>query len=86
MKSAMAAAQSKITFEETFDPFPSEDVFETDDSCMGQKYKELSKDLFGDTEERMIILIKEFKEATKKEMIEIPGCTIKCNVLYSVRY
>lgn len=78
MKSAMAAAQSKITFEETFDPFPSEDVFEKDDSCMGQKYKELSKDLFGDTEERMIILIKEFKEATKKEMIEIPDSDHFC--------
>ena len=73
MKGTMAIAQSKIRFEEAFDPFPSEDEV-LDDSCLGPKYKELAKDLFGETEERMIVLIKEFKEATKKEGIEIPGC------------
>lgn len=77
MKDTMAAPLSKIRFEETFDPFPTEDVLYKDDSCLGRKYKELSKDLFGETEERMLILIKEFKEATKNERIEIPGWTIK---------
>ena len=69
----MTIAQSKIRFEEVFDPFPSEDDV-MDDSCLGPKYKELAKDLFGETEERMIVLIKEFKEATKKDRIDIPGC------------
>ena len=72
MKGKMAIAQSKIRFEEVFDPFPSEDDV-MDDSCLGPKYKELAKDLFGETEERMITLIKEFKEATKKHRIDIPG-------------
>ena len=76
MKGTMTIAQSKIRFEETFDPFPSGDVLEIDDSCLGTKYHELSKDLFGETEEGMITLIKEFKEAAKKEDIEIPGCKI----------
>ena len=79
----MAVAQSKIRFEEVFDPFPAEDVFEKDDSCLDQKYKELSKDLFGETEERMIVLIKEFKEATEREKIDIPGCTTNCSRLKS---
>ena len=75
MKGKMAIAQSKIRFEEVFDPFPSEDDV-MDDSCLGPKYKELAKDLFGETEERMIVLIKEFKEATKKDGINIPGCML----------
>ena len=69
----MTVAQSKIRFEEVFDPFPSEDVFDKGDACLEQKYRELSKDLFGETEEKMKLLIQEFKEATKKEGIEIPG-------------
>jgi len=77
MKGKMAIAQSKIRFEEVFDPFPSEDDV-MDDSCLGPKYKELAKDLFGETEERMIVLIKEFKEATKKDGIDIPDSDLFC--------
>ena len=68
---------SKITFEETHDPFPDEDVFDKDDSCLDQKYKELSNDLFGETTDRMDTLINNFKEATRKSGIEIPGCELR---------
>ena len=69
------ADQSNITFEEECDPFPDEGIFDTDYSCLDQKYKELSSQLFGETGVvQMTNLIEEFKEAAKKERIEIPGC------------
>ena len=67
------SVNSKITSDEWYDPFPSEDIFDKGDTCLSNKYKELSKDLFGETEERMTNLIMEFKEATKKKGIETPG-------------
>ena len=63
----------KMVFEEVFDPFPTEDVFSEDDLCLDEKYKKLSKELFGETEERMADLIRDLKEATQKKGIEIPG-------------
>ena len=67
------AEMVKIRFEELYDPFPIEDIFDRGDSCLDKKFKELSKELFGETEERMTNLIMEFKEATKKKGIETPG-------------
>ena len=63
----------QIIFEEEFDPFPTEDIFREDDLCLDEKYKKLSKVLFGETEERMTDLIRELKEATRKKEIDIPG-------------
>ena len=71
------AEKAKIIFEEVFDQFPSEDIFDLDDSCLDQKYKELAKELFGETEEKMTILIRELKEVTKQKGIEIPGISTK---------
>ena len=70
------AENGKMLFEEAFDPFPTEDVFGEDDSCLDQKYRDLSEQLFGETEERMANLIGVFKEATKKKEIQIPGNTL----------
>ena len=71
------AEKAKIIFEEVFDQFPSEDIFDEDDSCLDQKYKELAKELFGETEEKMRILIRELKEVTNQKGIEIPGINTK---------
>ena len=67
------AEMVKIRFEELYDPFPIEDIFDRGDSCLDKRYQELSKQLFGEKEERMTNLIMEFKEATKKKGIETPG-------------
>ena len=67
------AEQSRVTFEEELDPFPDEDSFDRDDSCLDEKYKELSKELFGVTVEETSKMIGEFKEAAMKEGIGIPG-------------
>ena len=69
------AEKGEIIFEEVFDPFPTEDVFDKEDTCLDQKYKELSKELLGETEEIMSNLIKELKDTTMKKGIEIPGNT-----------
>ena len=81
----MMAHLSNITFEEVCDPFPDEDIFDTDYSCLDEKYMELSKQLFGDAGTvQMTILIDEFKEAAKKERIEIPGCVYVSQGIYWV--
>ena len=68
------AEMVKIRFEELYyDPFPNEDIFDRGDSCLDKKYKDLSKELFGETEERMTNLIMELKEATKKKGIQTLG-------------
>ena len=67
------AEQSRVTFEEELDPFPKEDIFDKDESCLDEKYRELSKELFGVTVEETSKMIGEFKEAAKKEGIDIPG-------------
>ena len=77
MTDSTMAHLSKIMFKETHDPFPDEDVFDKDDSCLDQKYKELSNDLFGETAEKTVTLINNFKEATKKSGIDIPGCKFR---------
>ena len=65
--------KSEITFEEFIDPFPSEDIFEKGDTCLSNKFKELSQDSFGETEERMTRLIVDFKDVMRKRGIEVPG-------------
>ena len=65
--------KSEIIFEEFFDPFPSEDIFDKGDACLSNKYKEISQVSFGETDERMARLIVEFKDVMKKRRIEVPG-------------
>ena len=67
------AEKGKHRFEELYDPFATEDIFDRENSCLDQQYKELSEELFGETEERMTNLVREFKDATRKKGIEIPG-------------
>ena len=67
------SVNSKITSDEWYDPFPSEDIFDKGDTCLSNKYKELSKDLFGETEERMTRLITDLKDVARKKGIEVPG-------------
>ena len=66
------AELSKITFDEALDPFPKEDE-EKDESCLDEKYGELSKELFGVTAEDTAKMVGEFKEAAMKEGFTIPG-------------
>ena len=70
--------KSEITFEEFLDPFPSEDIFDKGNTCLSNKYKELSQDSFGETDERMTRLIVDFKEVMRKKGIEVPGIMESC--------
>ena len=67
------AEESKVAFDEELDPFPEEDNCDRDESCLDEKYRELSKELFGVTVEETSKMVAEFKEAAKKEGIDIPG-------------
>ena len=73
MRNCKMVDNGQMVFEEVFDPFPTEDVFSEDDLCLDDSYKKLSKELFGETEEKMADLIRDLKDATQKKGIEIPG-------------
>ena len=67
------SVNGKITSDEFYVPFPGEDIFDKGDTCLSNKCKELSKDLFGETEERMTRLITDLKDVARKKGIEVPG-------------
>ena len=76
------SVNGKKTSDEWYEPFPSEDIFDKGDTCLSNKYKELSKDLFGEIEERMTRLITDLKDVAKKKGIEVPGTP---EIFYSLK-
>jgi hypothetical protein len=67
----MSASQT-IEFKPSYDAFPTTDIFKEGDACLDIKYLKLSEELFG-TNVDMECLVREFKEAVKKEGLIVPG-------------
>ena len=58
------------------DAFPTGmEIIKAGDQGLDDKYKQLSKTLFGkgDSEDEMVKLVEELKEAIKKEGLQVPG-------------
>ncbi len=63
---------TSVTFESVHDPFRTTDIGDDEDDGLDEKYKQLAKDIFGETDEKREELVIELREELKNRKFVVP--------------